>query len=301
VQWKRQRLLVPGPPPLDWAASHAALPVTRVLDGSVELYFSSRDAEGRAHVGRARLERDLSGAPTYDPEPLLGPGSLGSFDDAGVTTSCVVEADDGIRLYYSGWTRGATVPFYFFVGCARSTDGGRTFRRASLAPLLERNDVDPFLTASPWILVENDVWRMWYVSGVGWELIDGSPRHRYHIKYAESRDGLSWERSGHVCIDFHDEQEYAIARPCVVRDGALYRMWYSRRGEAYRLGYAESSDGLAWQRLDGEAGLEPSAEGWDSEMICYPAVYDADGRRHLLYNGNDYGATGIGHAVGATR
>jgi hypothetical protein len=297
VEWEKKGLLIPGPPPLGWAASHAALPVTRAAGEWVELYFSSRDEEGRAHVGRARFARDLSGAPAYDAEPLLSPGPLGTFDDAGVTTSCLIEHDGGLSLYYSGWMRGVTVPFYFYVGCARSTDG-QTFERVSSAPLLERSDVDPYLTASPWILIENGLWRMWYVSGTGWELIDGRPRHRYHIKYTESRDGLSWKPEGHVCIDFRDEHEYAIARPCVVRDGDVYRMWYSSRGDAYRLGYAESSDGLAWERLDDEAGLEPSAGGWDSAMICYPAVYDADGRRHLLYNGNGYGATGIGHAVG---
>ena len=89
-----------------------------------------------------------------------------------------------------------------------------------------------------------------------------------------------------------DADEYAIARPTVVRDGDRYRMWYCSRGPAYRLGYAESADGLTWDRRDDEAGLEPSPGGWDSEMICYPAVYEADGRRFLLYNGNGYGATG---------
>jgi len=300
VVWEKQGLLVPAPPPLRWAESHAALPVARAVGDEVDLYFSSRDLDGRSHIGRARFGRDLSGGPSYDAEPLLGPGPLGSFDDAGVTTSCLLDREGGLDLYYSGWTRGSTVPFYFYVGCARSTDGGRTFDRVSSAPLLERSDVDPYLTASPWILVEDGRWRMWYVSGTGWELVNNCPRHRYHIKYAESRDGLSWSREGHVCIDFRDDSEYAIARPCVVRDGDVYRMWYSSRGHAYRLGYAESADGLTWERLDDAAGLEPSTEGWDSEMVCYPAVYDADGERHLLYNGNGYGETGIGHAVGTS-
>ena len=74
-------------------------------------------------------------------------------------------------------------------------------------------------------------------------------------------------------------------------------MWFSSRGDVYRLGYAESADGIAWERLDDQAGLEPASEGWDSEMVCYPAVCGTEGRRYLLYNGNGYGATGIGYAV----
>lgn len=295
--WLKQGLLLQAPLPVAWGVSHAALPVARAVGPGTEIYFSSRDSEGRSHIGRAILSGDFGGEPAFEAAPLLAPGDLGAFDDAGVTTACVVVEGDAINLYYSGWSLGQTVPFYFFVGCARSTDGGRTFARVSTAPVLERNEVDPYLTASPWILIEDGLWRMWYVSGTGWELRHGAPRHRYHIKYAESHDGITWIRGGHVCIDYRDEDEYAIARPTVVRDHDRYRMWYSSRGDAYRLGYAESADGLTWVRDDEEAGLLPSTDGWDSEMICYPAIYDRDGRRYLLYNGNGFGATGIGYAM----
>ena len=100
-----------------------------------------------------------------------------------------------------------------------------------------------------------------------------------------------------VELDFRSEAEYAIARPCVLKDGELYRMWYPYRGEAYRIGYAESRDGLSWTRLDQQSGIEPSAEGWDSEMIEYPVVFDMDGERHMLFNGNAYGKTGVGWAI----
>jgi hypothetical protein len=74
-------------------------------------------------------------------------------------------------------------------------------------------------------------------------------------------------------------------------------MWFCARGDSYRLGYAESADGLAWERHDERAGLEPSDEGWDSEMIAYPCVFDRHGERYLFYNGNGYGETGIGYAI----
>lgn len=185
------------------------------------------------------------------------------------------------------------MPFYFYVGLAVSVDGGRTFERASAAPVLERNDVDPFLTASPWVLVEDGRWRMWYVSGTGWD----GPRHYYHVRYAESDDGISWRREGRISIDFASREEYAIARPCVVRDDDRYRMWFSSRGSVYRLGYAQSDDGLDWVRNDETVGLEPAESGWDSEMLAYPAIFDTGGTRHMLYNGNGYGRTGIGYAV----
>lgn len=295
MSWQKHGLLV-EPLGHGWSTSHAALPAPLLNpDGSLRVYLSTRDARGRSHIGRAHVQFDR-GRATLDTEPVLAPGRLGAFDDSGVTSSCAVEHGERTYLYFSGWSLGKTVPFYLFVGCAVSDDGDR-FERASTAPILERSSVDPYLTASPWVLVENDVWRMWYVSATGWEETAEGPRHRYHIRYAESADGLVWRREGRVCIDFADDSEYAISRPCVVRDGNLYRMWYASRGSAYRIGYAESDDGLVWRRLDRLAGIEPAAEGWDSEMQAYPAVTEVGGRNVMLYNGNDYGRDGVGWAI----
>jgi hypothetical protein len=64
------------------------------------------------------------------------------------------------------------------------------------------------------------------------------------------------------------------------------------------MGYAESTDGVIWERQDERVGIEKSASGWDSEMVCYPCVADIDGRRLLFYNGNRRGASGFGVAQG---
>lgn len=297
IRWRPRGILVPAPPPPSWAASHAALPAALPLpDGRIRLYFSSRDARGRSKVTSAELDLDDPGGIEHRETPLIDVGPLGSFDDSGATMSCVVRQDGREYLYYTGWTLGQTVPFTLYVGCAVSEDDGHTFSKVSVGPILDRNDVDPFLTASPWVLIEDGLWRMWYVSGTGWRIVDGEPRHWYHVKYAESDDGIHWRRDGVVCIDYESEREHAISRPCVVRDGDVYRMWFSARGAAYRLGYAESRDGIHWDRNDEDAGLPVSGAEWSDEMQCYPAVLDDRGRRTLFYNGNGFGATGIGWA-----
>ncbi len=132
---------------------------------------------------------------------------------------------------------------------------------------------------------------------VGWEIENGKLKHYYHIKYAESKDGINWERRGIVCIDFKSKDEYAIARPCVIKEDGIYRMWYSYRGEGYRMGYAESTDGVVWKRKDEEAGIDVSESGWDSEMIEYAFVFSHKDKKYMLYNGNDYGKTGFGYAM----
>jgi hypothetical protein len=277
--------------------------VSATRGGGLELYYSARDADGRSHIGRVALaagDGDLR-AGDHDPDPVLAPGLLGTFDDRGVTSSCVVRDGDRVLLYYTGWSLGVTVPFYLAAGLAVSDDGGRTFERVSRAPLLDRSAADPYLTASPFVLRDGGTWRMWYVSGVGWDVVDGAPRHRYHVRYAESDDAVHWRRDGRVAVDFAAADEYAFGRPCVIKDGGRYRMWFCARGSSYRLAYAESDDGLGWTRAADVAGLPGGAGAWDAEMAAYPWVFDHDGARHLLYNGNGYGRTGIGYATAGPR
>jgi hypothetical protein len=297
MRWLKRGLLIEPPVHLPWSTSHAAVPHVQENDGLLDVYFTTRDDRRRSHIAVAQvdLERRLVEVAR---DPVLVPGPLGAFDDSGVMTSCLVRDGDQSYLYYQGWSLGVTVPFYVFGGCAVSEGSGAAFERVSPAPVLGRHPVDPFMCSSPWVLLEEDRWRMWYVSNLGWRRrAEGDLHYVVHIKYAESNDGLAWKRDGRVCIDFASPGEYAISRPCVLKDGELYRMWYSYRGDAYRIGYAESHDGLRWDRRDDDAGIEVSPEGWDSEMVEYACVFDHGGSRHMLYNGNGYGATGIGHAV----
>lgn len=229
-------------------------------------------------------------------KPILSPGELGMFDDSGTMMSCIQKIADDYYLYYIGWNLGVTVPFRNSIGLAKSEDGLH-FERAYRGPILDRTNQEPNFCASSWVLPENDGYRMWYLSCVNWIHDEsGACRHRYHIKDAYSRDGITWERHGHVSIDFKDATEYAISRPCVIYECGKYRMWFSHRGERYRIGYAESPDGVTWERKDELAGITVSEQGFDSDMICYPCVFQAAGQWYMLYNGNRYGMTGFGIA-----
>jgi hypothetical protein len=299
MEWIKKGLVFKPQGDQEWMLSHAALPLAQRLDENLfRVYFCSRDSKGRAQIGHFDFDPESPTDILYTAHtPTIRVGSLGAFDDSGVTTSCIARQNNTHYQYYTGWSLGVTVPFYYSIGLAVSRDGCRTFRKISDSPIMDRNDIDPYLNASPFVLIENDIWRMWYVSGVKWEFENGRPKHYYHIKSAESKDGINWERAGIICVDFKSEDEYAIARPCVLREDGLYKMWYSYRGKSYRIGYAESKDGLHWERKDEQAGIDVSELGWDSEMIEYPFVFDHKGKRYMLYNGNDYGKTGIGLAI----
>jgi hypothetical protein len=299
VKWRKLgRLFVPDGTQ-EWMDTHAAAPVVMPLGGSsFRVYCTGRDAKNRSRIGYVEFDLDRPAASLrVSDRAVLLPGKLGAFDDSGVTSACLVRNNGKHYLYYTGWNVGSTVPFHLEVGLAISEDGGQTFERISDGPVLGRNRVDPYLVASPSILVENGVWRAWYVAGLKWELDGGIPKHYYHIRYAESDDGIDWRRDGRVCVDFAAPDEHAFGRPMVYRVGGGYEMWYAYRGARYLIGYAESPDGLTWTRRDADAGIVRSESGWDSEMLEYPCLFEHNGRRYMLYNGNEYGKTGFGLAV----
>lgn len=299
MHWRKLGLIFQPPTQLLWARTHAQLPYAEPVAGGLHrIHFSSRDELGRSQIGSVLFDLERPDHPQQPPDatPEIALGELGSFDDRGVTASCVVDHGGVKYQYYTGWSLGVTVPFYLGIGLAVSEDGGATYRKVSPAPVLGRTASDPYLTASPVILIEGGVWRMWFVSCVKWTMEAGKPKHHYHIRYAESKDGLAWKTDGVVCIGFADAGEYAISRPAIVRDGDLYKMWYGHRGHAYRIGYAESRDGIVWERKDSEVGIDVSPDGWDSQMMEYPHVIDHNGRRYMLYNGNTFGHGGFGLA-----
>jgi hypothetical protein len=281
---------------MGWAVSHAALPVPEAAgDGRWNVYLSLRDAEGRARIGRTELTLDpVPALAPLDADPVLDLGERGAFDDSGVVGSCLEQVGERRYLFFTGWSRGVTVPFYLATGLAVSESGG-PFRRVSRAPVLQRVDAEPFLTASPAVLRDGGRWRMWYVSGTEWRTAADAPEPCYNIRHTESSNGIDWTRPGVLAIDY-GPGEHAFGRPWVLREDGAYRMWFSVRGDRYRIGYAESLDGIDWTRADAVAGLLPSGEGWDGEMVEYPALLHHRGRRYMLYNGNDYGRTGLGLA-----
>ena len=297
MKWKKQGLIVKPDPRYEWMQSYAMVPVADLVQGDIyRIYFSGRNKENQSHIGY--IEIDLNKPKNIlhiSEQPILSPGELGCFDDNGVTPSWIVNDAGKKYLYYIGWKPRSTTRMSLMAGLSLSQDGGNTYVRASRAPIFHLTDTEPFsILTGPCVLKENALWRMWYVSGVGWVHPD---LPRYNIKYAESNDGIHWERSGTVCIDFSNSSENALARPCVRKENGRYKMWYSYKIEDYRIGYAESADGLHWQRQDNEAGISVSPSGWDSQMIEYAFVFSHKGVKFMLYNGNNYGQGGIGLAI----
>lgn len=295
MRWEKLGLVYSPNREHPWMVSHASNPVADPLwDDRFRIYFSTRDNGNRSSVGYVEIRLDRpQDILRVSERPMLSPGKRGCFDDSGVSIGCLITAGNAKRLYYLGWNLGTTVPFRNSIGLAVWNQTLECFERYSEGPIIDRSPEDPISLSYPYVLQEDGRYRMWYGSNLTWD----DPRGMVHtLKYAESADGIHWQRNGTPLFDFADAAEYAISRPCVLPDDGIYRMWYAYRGAAYRIGYAESPDGLHWTRQDATVGIDVSPSGWDSEMIDYPFVFRHRGQTFMLYNGNGYGRTGFGLA-----
>ena len=310
-RWRRLgRVFVPqevtGRP---WMAEFAQAPATLEFDSFVRVYFSCRppaDATGR-YVSRSAfvdLDRgDLTRIQRISEQPILPLGGLGEFDEFGTYPVSVIRHDDGYRAYYAGWTRCESVPFNVAIGTATSDDGV-TFERTGSGPVLPYTPDEPFVMSGPKVRRFNGRWYLFYIAGRAWKRVDGRPEPVYKIRLATSGDGLNWIKHGRDLIESRIEPDEAQASPDVHYAGGAYHMFfcyrysshYRGREFGYRIGYARSTDLIHWERDDARAGIDISAEGWDSEMLSYPHVFALDGRTYMAYLGNQVGRYGFGLA-----
>jgi len=272
-----------------------------IEDDLYRIYFSSYDEHGRGRIFSLDLDINLPNKiKSLVTEPVIDIGATGFYDDNGIIPSDVIRVDNRIYLYTIGFSVKNKLIFDAATGLAISDNDGKSFKKLH-GPVLDRGVDDPCFAASPTVMHDDDSWRMWYVSCDRWEVKQNEIRHFYNIKHKTSSDGIYWSPHSTTCIDYSNDYEYAISRPSVIRSPqGLYRMWYSFRAQAsvasYRLGYAESIDGIKWVRKDDLVGIDISSDGWDSEMICYPRVFEHKAQLYMLYNGNGYGKSGFGLA-----
>jgi hypothetical protein len=296
--WHKLGAIFNTPGDRPWMVSHAMVPTPiRLQDGRFRVFVAFVDADRRGRLGFA----DLDGAdPTrvlgHATSPCLDLGAPGTFDEDGVTPLSVRRDGGRLYLYYAGWQRIPSIRYTLFTGLAWSDDEGMTFHRYSQVPILDRRD-DELIVRSSGTVVPNPSggFVMFYAGGSRTIEVGGKLVPTYDLRWLESTDGLCWPGEATPCL-LPQPGEFGFARPAVLREGGRWRMWLSLRfvERGYRIGYAESVDGKIWRRQDeAMAGVDVTPGGPDGEMMAYPAIITTEKARFMLYNGNDYGRTGI--------
>jgi len=298
----------------DDCAQFAQSPQALVFDDFVRIYFSTRSADKESgkylsHIAFVDMRKNFREIIRVSDKTVIPLGALGSFDEHGIFPMSVVRHGDAVYGYTCGWNRRVSVSVDTAIGLAISRDEGLTFQRIGDGPVLAASLHEPCLVGDGFVKIIGGVFHMWYIFGTGWRRFspDSPPDRIYKIGHALSGDGINWtkEEARQIIADRLGVDE-SQALPTVIAIDDRHHLFFCYRQSSdfrknkdrgYRIGHACSDDLKNWTRNDDDPLLDVSPGDWDSDMVCYPHVFECDGTVYLLYNGNEFGRYGFGLAV----
>ena len=306
MKWIKKGLIISPNQSIWWTQKYSILPTPVYLElkNVIRVFFASTCKDLFGRVTYIDLDpSDPSIIVSNENNIVLDIGELGSFDDCGVNPSAIIQIKNSWYLYYAGYQRHYRAPFSILSGLATSNDC-ESFNRLKKVPILERTETELNLRSAPSIYQIGTKFHMWYVSSLGWDQMEsgvhkGKLMPLYCLRHADSDDGINWGNISEPLFP-HQDNEFGFGRPWIYKNkqNNEYYLFYSVRSreKSYRIGFATSYDCITWNRNDKNIGLDVSTEGWDSEMVCYPAVITVKNKTFMFYNGNNNGETGFGYA-----
>lgn len=282
-------------------------------DGGVyKMWYGTTQDGTKAQIGYAESVDGVNWV--HHPTPVVRVGKEGAWDDEDIETPTVVKRGGVYHLWYCGrgepeGTDPITNPEKYPDACYRighaTSEDGVNWVKDPQNPVVDLGtpyiDWDWLATAEPTVIVENGLFKMWYV---GATIV--SDRFYLQIGYATSADGTSWNKfAGNPVIS--SWKNNGITCPTVIHGKRYYELWYVVYSEETGLPagpfkYAISLNGVKWVKLPGIALKKGSLPAWDWLGIFGPTVL-LDGQRYKMwYSGFKIDLRGVHFAIGyATR
>ena len=218
--------------------------IRKIGNNELEIFITGRDKLGVSRIGRGIIgiqNNTLKVEEIFD-NPILDIGPSGCFDENGVSYPWIIKHNNIEYMYYVGWVEGGKNRFQNFLGVATKSCEQSFFKREFNIPILDRTEEEPFGTGSCCVVRKKDEWVMLYTSFLPWKgELKANNFHpfsqpSYNIKTAFSKDLLNWKRTNNSLLNFK-ANEYIHGKPVIFgEDEKNIELYFSVRGEAYRIG-----------------------------------------------------------------
>ena len=215
----------------------------------------------------------------YNGNPVLQVGAYGTWDAGYLESPCVLNNGSTYEMWYAGNTGGV-----WKIGHATSPDG-LVWTKYAGNPVLSLGTTgawDAVDVGGPCIIYDGTTYKMWY-NGTNASDVTS-------IGYATSVDGINWTKYANNPIIVSSqvwEGNLIIGGPSVIFDGTTYKMWYHANLETTAIGYATSTDGIAWTKYVENPVLEGTKDEWDIG-VASPEVIFVDNLYHAWFTGSEY-------------
>lgn len=298
MKWEKKGLIFGPNHRNKWMDNSALQPTPILMEDRIRIFCGFRDKDGIGSVGYVDVDgNNPSIVLEFSENPCLTKGEPGCFDDNGVVPCAVFRENGKVYMYYAGYYIGKHVRMTIYSGLAVSEDEGKSFTRVKRVPIMDRTENETLFRVVHTALKTDNGWLMYYGAGDHFQQGEKKTLPVYEVKCLKTDDFMDLTQEGEYILR-NQEDEYRVGRPYVVYENGKYRMFVGAGTEkvTYRLAYAESYDGFNWDRMDDELNLPINGDGFDSEMMAYPAFIRFKDKAYLFYNGNNYGYEGFGYA-----
>jgi predicted GH43/DUF377 family glycosyl hydrolase len=210
----------------------------------------------------------------------------GTYDTIAVRNPCVIREEGIYKMWYRGNNATSTTILY-----ATSPDGLDWTKQGPVMYRGSPGELDDAAIFQPRVIRDGDFYKMWYGGN------DGSVDR---VFFAYSEDGINWTKYGMVMEGTPGQQDQngAIHNTIIKDTDGTYRMWYQGFDANRRTFYAESSDGINWNKQGLVLDLGTPGALDDFHVDGAAVVKEHDFLYRMWYGGHDQ-TTGyrIFHAV----
>ncbi|NIY94213.1 hypothetical protein [Vibrio diazotrophicus] len=304
MRWKKLGKVynIPDESISPYGLSHCSNPrAIKISDDLLRVYYCSRNWCNKSSVFAIDIDINTFEVKQNHRTPILTYGDEETFYSDGISLGGFYNINDELYITFMGWKTPPGQHWYGQIGRAVVTDDFNLLITEDLMePMVPLDDIDSVSLSYPCVNILSDgSYEMWYGTTKSWQSHANS--EMVHIlKRAISSDGRHWDKTNEV-IPYSEGVAQAFSSPTCIQIGNTLHMWFSYRsgtGEKYRIGHSYKNNDGDWILDLDNSGIDVSDDpnSWESEMLCYPFVFECDGEIYMLYNGNQYGKSGFGIA-----
>lgn len=271
-----------------WDYNGVQAPKILVDNNVMKMYYTGQGGAYTAYIGYAVSNDGINWTPNSN-NPVLSPGSYGSWDDQAVAVGTVYKDDNEYKLYYTGWSD----PFgNWHIGLATSADGINWVKHPN--PVLFGTSGSEFQIAPSSVIRIDSTYYLYY-TGRNLPYVD--------IRLATSSDGINWIKySGNPILTYNQGWEGSgVYSPSVYKSNNTYIMIFMNQlGTGF--GKATSTDAINWTKDESNPFFtkDDTNNHWADYKIAYPNYVRVNNQDRIYYTGlntNIYPFGMIGYVV----
>ncbi|MGE5437425.1 MAG: hypothetical protein ACM3O3_09390 [Syntrophothermus sp.] len=204
-------------------------------DGIYKMWYAGINNSAKCFIFYATSTDGINWEKKY--EPILTPNININWASYSVNTPKVIKVNGTYKMYFTGW---ADPSGHWNIGLATSSDGINWTMNTT--PVLQGTSGDKYQLVPGDIVMYNGKYYLYYM---------GRNFPSMKIYLATSTDGINFTTNNTpVITPTYSWEGNSIYQPTLIYDECKFKMVYIDYDNTENLGYAESIDGINWEKQE---------------------------------------------------